>query len=39
LIPVDQALVPTQDYDKVRNNRFMVVDAREAVIGTPISAQ
>jgi hypothetical protein len=30
--------VPTYDLEKVRNNKFIVVDAKEAVIGAPISA-
>ena len=39
MIPVDQPLVPTQDFDKIRNNRFMVVDANQRVLGAPISAE
>lgn len=39
MIPVDQPLVPTYNLDKVRNNKFMVVDAKESVIGAPITAE
>ena len=32
-------LVPTQNYDRVRNSKFIVVDAQERVLGGAVSEQ
>lgn len=39
MIPIDQPLYPTYDFDKVKNSRFMVVDAHEQVVGAPITVE
>lgn len=36
---MDQPLYATYDLDKVKNSRFMVVDAHEQVVGTPITVE
>jgi len=32
-------LVPTRNYARIANNKFMVVDAKEYAVGAPITAE